>query len=214
MKGNMALMAAILLLLSTSAVWSANPADLTSDFRWCPISYYKVVWDEGPWYLLAIEPVEGESASASLYQWRAKDDSESVMELTLSQQITANWQVALIADDWRKSEDAASLMLDWSNDQLGIGLIAPLDADSPLQIGPRAYWSNFEAYFSLTESGSSALYGVSYCHPSVGLDFAYSDEVSFFRASAPVGKFIPELRTKFTKDENFVGFGLAYLPSR
>lgn len=205
---------ATIVLLPGLAAHAANPADLTSDSRYCPVHYYKAVYDDGPWYLLAIEPI-GDSASASLLDWHSKDDTLIQREVILTKQFPSKsptLESALIADFWNKDgkeTSTQSLMLDVSSGHYGLGLIVPFQNNEKPQAGPRVQLGAFTAFLTVVQK-SSALSGLSYCKKGARLDLAYGSGTWFFRASKPIGNVIPEIRTKFTATESFIGFGIAY----
>lgn len=205
------LLSAIVLLVS-SPVWSANVADLTSDTRVCPIRYYKAVYDDGPNYLLGIQPI-GENASLLAMNWNSQGFHTRQYEIALSVQISKGVQTALIADQFDiegETTSKQSLMLDISKGKFGLGVIAPLQ-DGKVKFGPRLSVGNVTGYMTVVE-GSRPARGVSYFNKGLELDLAYMGETWYFRASKSVGKFIPELRTRFTDEETYIGFGLAFCP--
>jgi len=205
-------LAAIMLLLALP-VWSANVADLTSDTRLCPVPYYKTVYDDGPWYGAGIEPI-GKDMSLLAMNWNSKDSVDRLYELALTRRLKKGVDVAYIYEWWQGTSctQKGSVMLDLSRDNVGLGIIAPLQ-NGHVKFGPRLTAGHFTGYMTL-EDGCRPARGISYFgKKGLELDLAYMGETWYFRASKPVGKFIPELRTRFTKEENFVGFGLAYCPN-
>lgn len=202
-------------LVSTFAgqAFASNPADATADFRYCPVEFYKVAWDDGPYWFLAIEPL-GNDTALTLFNWNSEGCDEQLYEVALTKRYPEKGlEVAAIADANKGERDTLRLMLDWSQGRFGIGAVVPADSRDPLKVGARYTTGKLTWYLSGTEAGTSpTAVGVSYCEKGAKLELARSGETWFFRASKPAGKLIPELRIKFTEEESFVGFGLAFCP--
>ncbi len=198
------------LVLFASNLFAANPADLTSTSRLCPVHYYKYVRDgDGSWYLLAIEPSKDRKSSILLFNWNSEDNTESLYEISWARQLSPNIQVGLIGDLVNPgSEKLLTGMVDFNRGNLSLGVIIPFEADGKLRIGPRFGFANLTAYATLTDD-SKPLLGISYHHNGC-IDLTQGGGTWWFRASKAVGKVTFELRTKFTKDDSFVGFGVAY----
>jgi len=213
----MAVLAAILLSIAcVSASATNNVADLTVSYRYCPVHYYKITYDDGPWYWLVIEPAS-DKTSLAFMRWSDPDADDVLNELSVTKKLGTEMQVGLIQDTWDKSShDSTSLMLDWSNSRFGIGAIAPLHShtDDKTNLSCRVnLGEQFTAYLTLPTSGDDPeLYGLGFYPEGACLDLAYGGRTWFFRASKGIDKYRPELRLKFTRKENFIGIGIGYCP--
>jgi len=108
----------------------------------------------------------------------------------------------------RSGKDHISLAL--ANGQVGIGTVLRTNCCSKIAARTKIA-ENTTLYLSLAESGvESPRWGIGHKVGKVRLDLASNGDTVWFRATEPVGRFYPELRTKFTNGETFVGFGLGF----
>lgn len=203
-------MFATLMFTFVGQAWASNPADPTADFRYSS-DFAKAAWDGGPWYLLGIKEV-GNRTSVLVFNWNSDSACTShLWELGVTKQVKVGEgtaEIALFTDTWHGSENDTGAMLDWSNDQFGIGAILRTNGCSKLaartQIAP-----NTTLNLSLTEAGTeSPRWGIGYSAGKTRLELALDNETVWFRASQPHGQYFPELRTKFSDSETVIGFGL------
>lgn len=200
-----------LILTLTIEVFAANPADLTSFNRLVPVEFYKVAYDAGPQWVCINTPLT-ESSSAIIFGWQ--DGDVGLGQIMFTKKFSSYLQANLTTKVTNEVNN--ELVLDLNYNEFGLGLLLPLSSFEVenFLIGPRVTVGPVSAYSTLSRA-SKPLYGLS-ISKFFDLDFAYGRGTCHFRTSksfaTQFGTFIPELRTKFTQEENFYGFGLGFIP--
>lgn len=203
----------ILAVLSAVPVLAGNPADVTDDFRVCPVKYYKFAYDGGPWYVLALEPI-GDDASTFYIRWEDPGSDLALNEFAGAKVFNDWLEAGVVLDVWENQGDISyepGITLDLKKDGLGLGAVVPLKSPEDFRLGPRLTSGDWTAYLTLRGNGAPS-YGLSYCG-DINAHLAHGQSSWQFRASKTWGEFTPELRTKFTSGETFIGFGLGYSPN-
>lgn len=203
---------ALMAIASVSiSVQAANPADLTADFRAFPGYYSKLAYDAGPWFALQIVPL-GKSASLTMCRWQSENGQLVQNEVAISSRLNKSVDVALNVEKWQGGRDATDVVLDLHQGKLGLGVHLPLLGDDTVKLGPRIGFGNFTAYATVPLDGGPRLYGLTHTKHDLEVDVAFGNQTTFARASYWRGNVVPELRLKFTHEETFIGFALAYYP--
>ena len=199
------------------SAFAGNPADVTDSYRFSGGQFYKLAYDGGPKWALAILPV-AKDVSVSFCSWENEMSTDRVFDLTVSKKFTSWLDVALNNEgEWDAGTFTTrqEIAVDFHNTKLGLGVLIPMQSEEEVQVGPRVKINNFTAYATFSED-SDPLYGLSYSKNGARMDVACGEEVTFVRASkcfeTKWGTIIPELRTKFTDKENFYGFGIGFCP--
>lgn len=209
---NAILLALLLLSVTTTTVRASNPADVTAEYRTCPIFYSKVAYDAGPWYFLQIAPL-GDKSSISYCHWEDELGQAVEDQIVLSRRISCNLDVAVDVEKWQGSDSCTDLMVDIHKGPLGVGVRVPLLDSGEARVGPRVKFGSFTAYYAAALETHNKLYGVSYCKKNLQIDLASDcQSITYLRASYWRGDVVPELRLKFANKETFIGFALAYYP--
>jgi len=208
----MLVLAAILFVLMCTASWATNPADPTADFRY-GTDFLKVAWDgvgtssECTW-LFAQKEVGNKTAIILFSEY--DDCGTRLYELGITKQVKAGegtLEVGAFKDVWHDAADDSGVMLDWTNGRIGFGTV--LRENGCSRVAARAkVTSRATLNVAVAEAGAPTRWGIGYSAGKVRLEVAADGDTTWFRASQPVGKFYPELRTRFTKDDSFIGFGL------
>ncbi len=199
------------MLLSVSASFAANLADTTVFHRRISVPFYQVAWDGGPWFTFLSYPVKSDTSITHMH-WVEPDCSQKMEQLMLIKSPTKNIDVALVGELWENGDypSRGELALDWHRDNFGFGAVVPFRDEENVKVGPRYKLGNFWTFLTV-EKDVKPMLGVSYTG-GIKLELAHGGETWWFRASKNTGKISPELRTKFTKNESFIGFGLKYTP--
>lgn len=193
-------------------IFAGNPADVTDDFRICPVHYYKFAYDGGPWYVLASQPL-GEKASAFYLRWQDPGSDIALNELAGATKVNDWLEAGAVFDVWEdqgKISYDPGITLDVKKGNLGLGAVVPLKSPGEFRLGPRVTNGDWTGYLTIRGEGAPT-YGLSYMG-EFNAHLAYGQSAWQFRASKTWGKFTPELRTKFTSEETFIGFGLGFSP--
>lgn len=134
----------------------------------------------------------------------------------LSNRFNKNVDVALNVERWHGSSDCADAVIDLHKGSFGLSIKQSLTG-STTKIGTRMKLGNFTAYTTVPLDGGPRLYGLTHQKHDLEIDVAYLDNQAtlvptFIRASYWRGNVVPELRLKFSHEENIIGFALAYYP--
>ena len=212
----------ILLFGMTGSAFAANPADLTLFDRFYPDGYIKLVYegDDSKFASIRLPAFENDF---SLYfrAWESKGGDCKKYTGRLIKRFSPFFDAALVSEASLKSGSSISknravfdLHGDFLGNPIGIGLFLPFESDEDIKIGPRVSFGDFTTYFTVGKKDQYRL-GLSYVKDGIRLDFAYDEEDIFYcRASkgfkTSFGKIYPELRMKFTPDEEFIGVGIGF----
>lgn len=197
-------------------VFAANPADVTSDYRLFPEHYFKVAYDGGPRWMLFNLPLEDDLA-LSIQAWQNEESTMRKYNLWLVKEFSPYLDAGLnLEGAWSGGTftPRSNIGIDLHNENLGFGLIVPLQSDESIKIGPRVKIDDFTAYLTLPFSGeTNPVLGLGYKKEGWGIDLAYGgDETWWLRGSkgfeTSFGKVTPELRLKFTEDDTVFGLGI------
>ena len=208
-----AILAATGLLMSIS-VWAANPADLTVFYRRQPASYYKLIYDDGPWYAYGAFPLPGET-SLSYNHWQSEDGHVREEQFFLAKSVSRQLDLTLEAEVWANGpcHSRQELAFDWHSGSYGLAVILPIQPAEEPKLGLRYKQGNCQLFLT-ARNNTKPLYGFTYLLPKGSrVEVAYGDKVWYARASCQAGQYFPELRTKFTPDETFIGCGLGFCPN-
>jgi hypothetical protein len=179
------------------------------------MEFYKVAWDDGPWYGLANLPV-GKTDSVCLTHWRDNSCEMTQDQLIYAHKVSNQLNVALNVEFWGGNDDRQDVVVDWHpKGKFGLGLWVPLQEDKEAKIGPSYKLGRFTGFATLGTEGRCRVYGISRSLEKGGqIDLANDPkaDIWWLRASVKQGKFFPELRLKKTSSETFVGFAVGYAP--
>lgn len=182
-----------------------------------PAEYYKFVYDGGPQWIFGGWPLRND-VSFAVYGWRNEEDTVREAELTIAKKFFDFLDCGLIIKgEWSGKEftPEQSFMFDLHNEILGLGIILPFQSDEKIKVGPRLRLGSLTTYLTLTQE-KDYLVGASYDMNGLKIELAYrcfeQQDIWYFRTSkgfkTNFGKIIPELRLKFTPEEEFVGVGI------
>ncbi len=222
----------------SSFAWAGNPADLTFLYRFRTGEFFKAAYDGGPRWFSASIPAPGntvveldlddflktgsQKTGFFFCFWQNEKNTESLLQARIMRQISANLDI-IFNIEISKNKISGDVGIDFRYKRLGLGVITPLDVDNGgiAKFGPRLNLNPISLYFTTTSKGKGGKFisGIRYSGKVV-IDIAYasqkSNETWFFRASKGIkssfGTLIPEIRTKFTPEENFYGIGLGFIP--
>jgi len=203
-----------LLSVLTTNVFSANPADLTSNHRTFVSEFIKLGCDGGPRFLCFNLPA-GKTASICIFNWQNEKGDSSLSELYIAKTIVP-WFDVTLDTTLAGSTPIHNLAVDIRYKIAGLGIVASLDFKT-VSFGPRLNVKNISTFLTLsTAENATNFYGISYKIFGITAEGAYGVEKVFFRASkgfpASFGILIPELRTSFSKKKNIIGFALGFIP--
>lgn len=208
----------------TSSLFAVNPADPTNTYRYSDKEFYKFVYDGGPTWMFVQLPVK-DNLSLYFQGWQNEERDIRRGDVRIIKRLSLNFDAGLIFKvDWKNESftPKAELMLDFHTCMFGIGTLIPLQSERDLKIGPRFYFDDLDTYLLFSEDNRHR-FGLSYqmdgigmvCFKGMKLEGAYErDDIWYLNMSrsfkTKFGFFIPELRLKFTPDENFYGVGLGF----
>lgn len=218
---NVVILGTFLALTSIVNLFASNPADLTSDSRQFSVQFYKVTVEEDNRWACASVPIGlKKDVSLALLIWENDEGTCESRVINLAKRFSENFDASLLSVDMFGDQIPSSLnqyvMLDLRGTYIKLGTVIPLDSREKIKIGPRVEIKNLGFYASLSED-SQPFWGISYNLKGTQFDFAYStdSEINFFRVSrgfqTRFGTIVPELRTRFTENENFIGVGIGFI---
>ncbi len=204
----------VLLVILTTNVFSANPADLTSNHRTFVSEFIKIGYDGGPRFLCFNLPA-GKTASICVFNWQDKKGDNSLTELFVAKSIKP-WLDVALDTTFAGESPVHNLAIDVRYKIAGLGMIFPLSFEDAF-FGPRFDINNLSVFLTAsTAKDTKNICGVSYILYGVAVEVAYGGEKLFFRTSkgfsSRVGTLIPEIRTSFSKEEKKYGFALGLIP--
>ena len=166
-----------------------------------------------------------ENLSLYFQGWQNEERDIRKGDVRIIRRLSSNFDAGIVFEgDWKNESftPKAELMLDFHTGMLGIGALIPFQSEDNLKVGPRFYFDDLSAYFLFSEDNKHR-FGLSYqmdgteisCFEKVKLECAYErDDIWHLKTSrsfkTKFGFFIPELRLKFTPDEDFYGVGLGF----
>jgi len=203
-------------LLFASSLFALNPADLTGTYRYSDKEFYKFVYDGGPEWVFAMLPIR-EDLSLYFQGWQNKEKDVREGDVRIIKRLSSNFDAGLaFKGNWKNESftPEAKLMLDFHAGIFGIGALIPFQSEESLKVGPRFYFDDLSAYILLSEDNRHR-FGLSYQLEKMKLECTYEkDDIWYLKTSknfkTKFGFFIPELRLKFTPDEDFYGLGLGF----
>jgi len=209
-----------LILFGAARLFAGNPADLTESYRFCPVEFYKLTYDGGPRWALAVIPLS-KDLSLSVFHWQNEESTSRSWNLTISKSFSPYFEAALNTIlDWDSDTTTAKeeIAFDLHNKICGLGIVIPFQPGENVKIGPRININNLSTYFTFSND-EKPFVGVSWSKKSVcRVDGAYSleNKTSYARISKSFetrwGSVIPEFRLKFTQSEEFYGIGIGFIP--
>lgn len=208
----------VALVLACSTAIAGNPADVTDVYRFCGVEFFKGVYDGGPRWVYANIPVN-QKVAVSIFSWQNKDNTDRLIQLKLVKNFSSWLDVTLNTDiNGKNGLTGQDMGIDLRYNGFGLGSTIPLMAErvEGIKVGPRVQVNNFVGYLTVMKNVKPA-YGVSYVG-KVRVDVSYETgsknwicrTSKGFKTS--FGTLIPEIRTKFTPNENFYGFGVGFIP--
>lgn len=207
-----------LLSISLGQAWATNPADPTADFRYgtdfLKVAYEGIGTDSSSTWLFGQKEV-GNRTAVLLFNSYDLNCDKQLYELGVTKQFAVGegtLELGAFTDIWHGDENDAGAMVDWSNGQIGVGTVLRTNGLSRFSARTKIA-ERTTLYLSLTEGGADSLrWGIGQSVGKIRLDLASNGDTVWFRACEPVGRFYPELRTKFDDGETFIGFGLGFAP--
>jgi len=205
----------ILTMLILQSTWSANPADLTSDYR-STGEFYKVAYDDGPRCVFANLPINP-TVNASILNWQNATGEVRTCRLLLAKKFSDWLDGAVDATYANGGSLTEDVVFDLHWRYFGLGLILPLEYGGSLSLGPRLTIKSVTAYATTSFAKDSAnCYGISGGVKGIKLEVAYGGETWFLRAckgfKTRYGTFFPESRNKFSSGKNVFGVALGFMP--
>ena len=157
--------------------------------------------------------------------WQNEERDIRKGDVRIIKRLSSNFDAGLLfGGDWKNESfiPKAELMLDFHAGMFGIGALIPFQSEYDLKVGPRFYFDDLSAYLLFSKDNRHR-FGLSYkmdgtglaCFNGIKIEGAYEkDEIWHLKTSrsfkTKFGFFIPELRLKFTPDEDFYGVGLGF----
>ncbi len=213
----------LILTLLSGVVLAANPADLTSNHRLFVCEFYKLGYDDGPRFACVNLPVNG-TVNATIFNWQNKKSDFRLSQLIIAKQFSS-WLDGAVDVIFTGDSLSENVIADVHWNILGLGIMIPLEYGGVISIGPRVSFLGLTAFATLPNSEEvQNIFGATYNSKFVSnasLEVAYSSDDDgknwFVRVSrcfeTPWGKFIPESRNKFAKDEKSFGFAIGFIPN-
>lgn len=194
-----------------------NVADLTNSYVYCPATYVKGIYDEGPRSILGGAPI-GHKTSLLLWRWDDEPGKDRAFtEVALAHRVNEHLDLGFVRDAWvgDNTELSANAVVDLRSKYVSLGMLIPTNGNGTIQYGPRVQLAPNLVGYATASEGTNPLFGLGKYGKKLNLDVTVGTDRWYFRASTPIpckyGTFRPELRLRKVGDETFVGFGLLFI---
>lgn len=201
-----------LLIISVSASYATNPADLTAFQRWSG-PYYTAAREKGSWFACATYPIG--SVSTTYFHWQDDEGKSTQDQVILVQSLNKRIDLALDADICKGGDliHHQNVSIDWHTGygEDGIGIMIPLQESEGIKLGVRKTLGQVTTFATLNEK-STPVYGVTLCQKWGKIDVAYGHEDWNMRISKSSKEWTQEARFNFAQNETTIGFRVAFCP--